>query len=63
MRAYFGESVYLRAEGRLQFWKLSYPTQYFIPPADYPDDPPLLNPVLNSDAEWTTHPTLLVGLG
>lgn len=62
-RLYLGESVYLRVEGRLQFWKLSYPPQYFVPPADYPDDPPLLNPVLNSDSEWTTHPTLVVGLG
>lgn len=63
LRFYLGESISLRAEGRVQFWKLSYPTSYFLPPPDYPNEPPLLNPVLNSDSEWTTHPTLLLGLG
>lgn len=63
LRFFLGQSIYLRAEGRLQFWKLSYPTSYFLPPPDYPNEPPLLNPVLNSDSEWTTHPTLLIGLG
>ena len=63
VRFYLGESVHLRVEGRLQFWKLSYPTSYFLPPPDYPDDPSILDPLLNSDSEWTSHPTLMVGLG
>ena len=62
-RFYLGESVHVRVEGRLQFWKLSYPTSYFLPPPDYPDDPPILNPALNSDSEWTSHPSLMIGLG
>lgn len=62
-RFYVGRSAYLRVEGRLQFWKLSYPTAYFLPPERAPSDPPLLDPTVDSDSEWTTHPTLMVGLG
>lgn len=63
LRYYASESLVFRVEGRLQFWKLSYPPSYFLPPERSPDDPPLLSPVLNSDSEWTSHPTLLIGLG
>ena len=56
-RFYIGESAYVRVEGRLQFWKLSYPTSYFV------GDSPILDPAVNSDTEWTSHPSLLVGLG
>jgi hypothetical protein len=62
-RFYLGQSAYLRVEGRLQFWKLSYPTSYFLAPERAPDDAPVLDPVVNSDSEWTSHPTLLIGLG
>lgn len=60
LRAYASDALFFRAEGRLQFWKLKYPTSYFVG-TDEKD--PLLSPALNSDSEWTTHPTLLVGLG
>jgi len=62
-RFYLAESIHVRVEGRVQFWKLSYPTSYFLPPPDHPEDPPILSPVLNSDSEWVTLPTLMVGLG
>ncbi|HEX9631806.1 MAG TPA: hypothetical protein VGA02_05010 [Gemmatimonadales bacterium] len=62
-RFYLGQSAYLRVEGRLQFWKLSYPTSYFLAPERAPDDPPVLDPVVMSDSEWTSHPTLVIGLG
>lgn len=59
-RMYASDALFFRVEGRLQFWKLKYPASYFVG-TDETD--PLLNPALNSDSEWTTHPTLLVGLG
>ena len=62
-RFYLGQSAYLRVEGRLQFWKLSYPTSYFLAPERAPDDSPVLDPVVISDSEWTSHPTLMIGLG
>jgi len=60
IRLYASDALFLRVEGRLQFWKLKYPSSYFLG-SDGRD--PLLNPVLNSESEWTTHPTLVVGLG
>jgi hypothetical protein len=60
LRFYAACSVFLRVEGRLQFWRLKYPTSYFTAPVD---GDPVLNPLEDSDSEWTTHPTLLVGLG
>jgi len=60
IRLYASNALFLRVEGRLQFWKLKYPSGYFLG-SDERD--PLLNPVLNSTSEWTTHPTLVVGLG
>lgn len=60
LRIYTGGALSFRVEGRLQFWKLSYPTSYFL--AEEGEDP-LLNPLVDSDSEWTTHPTLLIGLG
>lgn len=62
-RFYLGRSAYVRVEGRLQFWKLSYPTSYFLRSDDAPTDPPILDPAVNSETEWTSHPTLMVGLG
>jgi hypothetical protein len=32
-------------------------------PARAPNDPPILDPLVNSESEWTSHPTLLIGLG
>lgn len=62
-RFYVGRSAYLRVEGRLPFWKLSYPSSYFLAPERAPADPPVLDPAVTSDSEWTSHPTLMIGLG
>ena len=62
-RLYFGERLSLRSEGRLQFWKLSYPSSFFLPPPTASDVEPLLNSATTSTSEWTAHPTLMVGLG
>jgi hypothetical protein len=63
IRFYLGSRISLRTEGRLQFWKLSYPSAYFLPPLSAPDHPPILDPTVTGTSEWTSHPTLLVGLG
>jgi hypothetical protein len=63
IRVYVGQRLSLRTEGRLQFWRLSYPSTYFLPPPSAPDVAPLLNSGATGDTEWTSHPTLLVGLG
>ena len=63
LRYYASQSIMFRVEGRLQFWKLSYPPSYFLPPSRAPQDPPVLNPVIDPESEWTTHPTLMIGLG
>jgi hypothetical protein len=60
MRLYASDAVFVRVEGRLQFWKLKYPPSYFV---GTDESDPLLNPLLNSESEWTTHPTLMVGVG
>jgi hypothetical protein len=60
VRFYTAGALSVRVEGRLQFWKVSYPDSYFR--ASEGEDP-LLNPLVDSDSEWTTHPTLLIGLG
>ncbi len=54
---------HFRIEGRGTFWRLTYPTRFFDPPANAPDTDPLLNPVLETDSDWTIHPTLLFGIG
>jgi len=60
MRLYASDAIFVRVEGRLQFWKLKYPPSYFV---GTDDSDPLLSPILNSESEWTTHPTLIVGVG
>lgn len=60
VRFYGPGAIFLRVEGRLQFWKVSYPTSYFLAPDE---GDPLLNPLVDSESEWTTHPALLIGLG
>jgi len=62
-RLYFGERISLRSEGRLQFWRVSYPSSFFLPPPTASNVEPFLNSATTSTSEWTAHPTLLVGLG
>ena len=48
---------HFRIEGRAVFWRLNYPEGFF----DGTD--PLLNPLIQTDTDWTVHPTLLFGIG
>lgn len=55
--------INLRVEGRDVLWKLSYPSAFLNPPANAPNDPPVLDPTVNKTSEWVHHPTLFIGLG
>ena len=48
---------HFRIEGRAVFWRLNYPQQFF----DGTD--PLLNDLIQTNTNWTVHPTLLFGIG
>jgi hypothetical protein len=61
-RFFLSRRLHLRAEGRVMFWKLSYPNVFFQPGVD-PIVPPILDPTTNSQSEWVTHLTLMIGLG
>jgi hypothetical protein len=63
IRLYPAGGVMLRVEGRLTFWRLRYPIGFFNAPVGAPGDPPLLNPAVQSDTEWTAHPTVIIALG
>lgn len=63
VRAYPVGGLTFRVEGRLVFWQLKYPSRFFAAPTRAPDDPPLLDPLTESDTDWTAHPVVLVGLG
>lgn len=52
-----------RAEGRIQFWRLSYPAVFLAPPENAPTEPPVLNPAINNNTDWTGHATLTFTLG
>lgn len=61
-RFFFNRRFHLRTEGRIMFWRLSYPLQFFQPGTD-PVVPPILDPAVNSENEWVIHYTLMIGLG
>jgi hypothetical protein len=63
IRFYPASGLTFRAEGRLLFWQLKYPSPFFSNPSRAPTDPPILDPLTNSDKEWTTHPTIMIALG
>ncbi|HET7038691.1 MAG TPA: hypothetical protein VFH97_02325, partial [Gemmatimonadales bacterium] len=63
LRLYPAAGLVFRAEGRLAFWRLKYPSSFFTPPARAPSDPPLLDPLVESDTDWTAHPVVTIGLG
>lgn len=63
IRTYPVGGLTFRVEGRLVFWQLKYPSTFFSAPTRAPDDPSLLDPNVDSDSDWTAHPTVLVGLG
>ncbi len=51
---------HFRIEGRAVTWRLSYPPQFFEDPTNAL---PLLDPLIQTDTDWTVHPTLLFGIG
>jgi hypothetical protein len=63
LRLYPGGGLTVRVEGRLTFWRLRYPSGFFANPVRAPTDPPLLDPEVEPDTDWTAHPTVLIGLG
>ncbi len=48
---------HFKIEGRAVAWRLSYPPQFFE------GTDPLLDPLIQTDTDWTVHPTLLFGIG
>ncbi len=54
---------HFRIEGRAVFWRLSYPLRFFDDPKNALDTDPLLNALIQTDSDWTVHPTLLFGIG
>lgn len=63
LRFYPVGGLTIRLEGRLVFWRLRYPQGFFSNPVRAPTDPPLIDPKVESDTDWTAHPTVLIGLG
>ncbi|MBI4419196.1 MAG: hypothetical protein HY560_00060 [Gemmatimonadetes bacterium] len=55
------QALAVKLEGRSYFWRLSYPTQFFLPPTGL-DVPPVLT-AEDPTAEWTMHPTLILAVG
>lgn len=54
------QALAIKVEGRDYFWKLSYPTSFYVPPAV--GVPPVLTAVIPA-REWTMHPTILASIG
>ena len=54
---------HFRIEGRAILWRLDYPQRFFDDPKNALGTDPLLNPLIQTDTDWTVHPTLLFGIG
>ena len=54
---------HFRIEGRAIFWRLDFPPRFFDDPKNALGTDPLLNPLIQTDTDWTVHPTLLFGIG
>lgn len=65
LRFFLSERIHLRAEARLTFWKLNYPTTFQQEPVEEPGTPENPNAVItgNNLSEWTATPWLLAGVG
>ena len=59
-RWHLGSRIALRFEFRDVFWQLKYPNAFLFPDADVP---PVLNPLTNTDTEWTANPQVLISVG
>jgi len=63
VRWYVSDRLMIRADFRDVIWRLSYPPSFFTRPEDDPLAPPVLNPNVQNDTEWTHHPVLTFTLG
>jgi len=63
IRFYASQSISLRVEGRLLFWRIKYPTGFFLEPIRAPGEAPVLDPAFDVDTEWTSHPMLTFAVG
>ncbi|MDH3291694.1 MAG: hypothetical protein OEO20_07230 [Gemmatimonadota bacterium] len=57
------ERISLRFEARDVIWRLTYPNQFFDPPANALDDDPVLDARFNKPTQWTHNPMFLVSVG
>jgi len=64
-RVFLADRLHLRAEARLTFWKLNYPTTFQQEPVEEPGTPEDPNAVIPGSnlTEWTTSPWLQLGVG
>jgi hypothetical protein len=62
-RWYPSNRLMFRLEFRDIVWRLSYPGSFFTSPEDDILAPPVLDPNIANDTEWTHHPTLLFTIG
>jgi len=60
---YPSDRLMFRGEFRDIIWRLRYPPSFFARPTDDPTSPPVLNPNVENDTEWTHHPTLIFTIG
>lgn len=65
LRVFITRRIHLRAEARTAFWKVSYPVTFQQEPVQQPGTPGSPNAVITDGrtSEWTTTPTLSIGLG
>lgn len=63
VRFHPSDQFHIRVAARGIFWRLSYPTRFFNDPLNAPGTDPLLNQLLETDSQWTFHPTLVFGIG
>ncbi len=63
VRWYPSDRLMFRLEFRDIVWRLTYPPSFFTIPEDDILAPPVLNPNVYNDTEWTHHPTLLFTIG
>lgn len=61
VRWYPASNLAVRAEGRLLFWRLKYPSSFYLTPSRAPSDPAVLDPS-EGTSEWTAHPTAVFAL-
>jgi hypothetical protein len=65
VRVFFSDRLHLRAEARVSFWKLNYPTTFRQEPVEEPGTPGNSNAVITGENldEWTTSSWLQAGIG